>query len=698
MGYRQRLLEVVVVSAWLLGQWSCQSALEPTAEIISTPVVVFVHDQQGKPINGARVQWIITRRGASQAAIDAAFAQATGSQESYTGSAGTAGFAGFTIPVPVADEHALILLKTTPPPDPAYQGNQKNGDYRLDTIVPCAPLRVDLLLIRRFSVTCQQPVPCTDLRVQLSPGQTAIVSQGDFVQADADVTIQQVRTTGQLPPGVQVSIRVRVANGNPQPPPLNVPRGQPYRIEFVVSAAATAPALDTTIQATIVVSQQNGQPCWQCTFPIRIEVRPQLLCDCPQQGIQLAASLSACIGTVRDTTIRVGLLNPNQQCSYRIQVQPNRSENPAELSIAVLNSTPGQAITIPPGGRLDSLTIRFSPRQARVYREAFVLRIFRETAQGLQRCDSVVTMDVIATSSTPSFAIDSARSTLFQYQQNRSVPDTLENCASRDDPRRSRGTLCIRNTSTCALQVTVELQLSSGVFSLEGGSPRNVVIQPGRDTCLTVRFTPTPATVYPQGRCNPAQRDFGGQLVVRSNSQTAQVPVYGFADLDVQCASKATAALYEFGTQDANGTRYFITINILQTQQENTLLINEQLDGRTDSVEIYVLRINTSGPPPNDANITSAVLATGSASGVEFNIVARNMLSLPSDICQLFNQYGCSFDPSQWTQQPTVAEGDLLLFRFGGYYGILWVKKLSWSNRSGQALPQVEVLTCYPFN
>jgi hypothetical protein len=64
----------------------------------------------------------------------------------------------------------------------------------------------------------------------------------------------------------------------------------------------------------------------------------------------------------------------------------------------------------------------------------------------------------------------------------------------------------------------------------------------------------------------------------------------------------------------------------------------------------------------------------------------------------LFNQYGCSFDPTQWTRQPTVREGDIVLFRFGQSYGIMWVKKLSWSNRSTQALPQVEVLTCYPFN
>lgn len=695
---QRRLAAVVVLCVFLLLYWSCQSALEPTAEILPTPLVVFVHDQQGQPINGARVQWIITRRGASQAAIDAAFAQAGGSQESYTGSGGAPGFAGFTIPVPVADEQALILLKTTPPPDPAFQGNQKDGNYRLDTIVLCEPTRVDLVLIRRFPVLCSQPVPCAELRVQLAPGQTTTVAQGDFVQTDVDVTIQQVSITGQLPPGVQVSIRVRVDGGAPQSPPVNIARGHSYRIEFLVTAAASAPAIDTTLQATIVVVQQNGQPCWQCTFPIRVEVHPQLLCDCPQQGIQLLASLSACIGTVRDTTVRIGLLNPNQQCSYRIQVQPNRRENPAELSVVALNGIVGQGITLQPGGRLDSVTIRFSPQQARTYRETFVLRVFRETTQGLQLCDSAITIDVTATSSTPSFAIDSARSTLFQSQQNRYVSDTLENCATRDEPRGSRGTLCIRNTSGCALQAAVTLQAPAGVFTVEGGYPHNVVILPGRDTCIAVKFRPTPATVYPLGRCNPAQRDFQAQLVVQSANQTVQVPVFGYADMDVQCASKATAVLYEFGTQDANGSHYFITINILQTQQENTLLINEQLDGRTDSVEIYVLRINTSGPPPNDANITSAVLATGSASGVEFNIVARNMLSLPSDICQLFNQYGCSFDPTQWTQQPTVREGDLLLFRFGGYYGILWVKKLSWSNRSGQALPQVEVLTCYPFN
>ncbi|MCS7000483.1 MAG: hypothetical protein RML15_07325 [Bacteroidota bacterium] len=688
---------LILLGAWGVVQWSCQTAVEPTAEIVSTPVVVFVHDQRGQPVDGARVQWVITRRGATAEQIDAAFARASGAQEGYTGSGGTPGVVSFDIPVPVADEQALILLRTTPPLDPAYRGRQKNGDFRLDTIVPCGPTRVDVQLIRQYAVVCGQPAPCSDVRVQCAPGQTVVVAQGDFVQNDAEVRVEQVRV-GALPPGVQVVARVRVGNQAPQQPPVTVPQGQPYRIEFNVSVDRSAPATNATVQVTIVVVQRDGTPCWQCTFDMSLEVRPLAICDCPQRAIRVDAQLSACLGTVRDTTVRIGLVNPNQQCSYRIQVQPNRTEDPAELSIVALNTVPGQSVVVPPGGRLDSVRIRFAPQRARVYRETFVLQIFRETARGLQPCDSAVLINVTAISAAATFAIDTARSTLFRQQQNGYVSDTLENCATRNDPRSSRGTLCIRNTSPCTVELGAELQGAGGVFSLEGRNSATIQLPPGEDTCLTVAFVPTAAAVYPRGRCNPAQRNFQATLTLRQGSQLVQVPVYGYAELDVACASKATAALYEFGAQDANGTRYYITINIVQSQQDNTLLINEQLDGQTDSVEIYVLRITTVGPPPNDANITTAVLATGRASQVEFNIVARNIAALPQDICQLFNQYGCSFDPTQWTLQPTVREGDILLFRFGSSYGILWVKKLSWSNRSPQALPQVEVLTCYPFN
>jgi len=519
------------------------------------------------------------------------------------------------------------------------------------------------------------------------------------VQTDGDVVVQQVTFDRPLPPGVQVIVRVRIGNGPPVPIPAAVPQGQPYRIEFTVVAAPTATTLDTLLGATIVVTAQNGSPCWDCTFPFEVHVRPLLQCDCPPSGKQYAVNLTACIGTVRDTTLRVDFLNPNTQCSYRLVVQPNRQEDPSELSIVALNATPGQSFDLYAGQRLESIRIRFAPRAARTYREQFVIRVFRQTAQGLQLCDSMITVDVTATSDAPRFEIDSARSTLFRPGPRGYEPDTLENCTMRDDPVRSIGTLCIRNTSGCALTMTAELQQTSGVFVLVPVPPQGgTTIQPGDTACFTVRFVPTQAAVYPLGRCAPEQRNFRGTIALRSGNQSAFVPVFGYASLDVECSSKATAVLYKFGVQDSNGTRYFITINIIESDRDNRLVIGEQLDGRTDSVDIYVEQLVTVGPPPNDGNITSAVLATGAAARVEFNIVAQNMLGLPMDICELFNQYGCSFNPAQWTNRLTVREGDLLLFRKNRSYGILWVKKLSWSNRSPQALPQVEVLTCYPFN
>jgi|DewCreStandDraft_1066081.scaffolds.fasta_scaffold00120_55 hypothetical protein len=690
---------IAFAAVWLLVQWSCQSPVEPTAEVVSTPVVVIVRDQSGQPLNGVLVQWVIVERGSSQAAIEAAFARVPGAQQAYTGSGGSPGYVAFSIPMPVANENALVLLKTIPPPDPAYRGFQKNGDFRLDTIVPCGPTSVVLTLIRRIPLVCNQSVQCSPLKVTVAPGQADTVAQGDFVQTDADVVVQQVTFDRPLPPGVQVIVRVRIGNGPPVPIPAAVPQGQPYRIEFTVAAAPTATTLDTVLGVTIVVTQPNGSPCWDCTFPFELHVRPQLQCDCPVSGRQYAVNLTGCIGTVSNTTLRVDFLNPNTQCSFRFVVQPNRQEDPSELSIVALNATPGQSLDLFAGQRLDSIRIRFAPRAVRTYREQFVIRVFRQTAQGLQLCDSVITVDVTATSDTPRFEIDSARSTLFRPGPRGYEPDTLENCVLRDDPLRSIGTLCIRNTSRCDLNLTALLQQASGVFVLDPWqSQGSTTIRAGDTACFTVHFQPTQAAVYPQGRCAPEQRNFRGTIALRSGNQSAFVPVFGYASLDFECSSKATAVLYKFGVQDSNGTRYYITMNIIESDRDNRLVIGEQLDGRTDSVDIYVEQLVTVGPPPNDANITSAVLATGAAAGVEFNVVASNMFGLPMDICELFNQYRCSFNPTQWRNRLTVREGDVLLFRKNSAYGILWVKKLSWSNRSPQALPQVEVLTCYPFN
>lgn len=81
--------------------------------------MVVVRDQSGQPLNGVLVQWVIVERGSSQQAIDAAFARVSGTQQAYTGSAGSPGYVAFSIPVPVAQENTLVLLKTVPPPDPA---------------------------------------------------------------------------------------------------------------------------------------------------------------------------------------------------------------------------------------------------------------------------------------------------------------------------------------------------------------------------------------------------------------------------------------------------------------------------------------------------------------------------------------------------------------------------------------------------
>lgn len=560
-----------------------------------------------------------------------------------------------------------------------------------------------LMLIRRILLVCNQSMQCSPLKVTIAPGQSDTVAQGDFVQTDADVVVQQVTFDRAQPLGVQVIVRVRIGSGQHVPVPAAVPRGQPYRIEFTVVAAPNAATFDTTIQVTLVIKQQDGSPCWDCTFPLELHVRPQVECDCPPNGRQYAINLTACIGTVRDTTLRTDFLNANRQCKYQLIIQPNQQVDPSELSIVALTTAQRQSIDLYAGQRLDSIRIRLSPRQSRTYRETFQIRIFRDTPQGQQLCDSMITVAVTATSASPSFEIDTARSTLFQRGPSGYQPDTLENCIQRDDRARSIGTLCIRNTSACQLDGTFELLQTGSMFTLEGIervpiTNKRITIGPDSIVCVQVRFRPDSPSVMPFGRCGPLQRNFRTNLAVRSGTQLVSVPVYGYALPDVECASKATAVLYEFGVQDANRTRHFITINIDKTKNDNVLIISEQLDGQTDSVEIYVERIITTGPPPNDANITSAVLATGSRSGVKFNIVGQNFLSLPRDICQLFDQYHCSFDPTRWTMRQTVREGDLLIFEYNGTYGILWIKKLSWSNRTVQTLPQVEVLTCYPFD
>lgn len=698
----QHLRFALLLLAIAIAGLSCQTATEPTDLVVGNgfKATVLVKDQGGNPINGARVQWALVQQGASQQDIDAAFSSAaTSGRESMTGNGTGSGLVQFVIPVPVADKASLVVFKTIPPADFEFVGNQKNGNYRIDTTAVCGQTFAEFVLDRKQNTTCTAATSCKDVEITIEPRILAkkSVSEGDFVQTDGPVTISAVTGVPNNIGNISSNVNIVVPGSNNQSIPATMNQNQRFRVQFNFDATNQTRSIDTTFPVTIT-ALQNGQPCWTCTFNLHLIVKIDLQCDCPAQGktlvIPAVGQHVVCVGDkAKDTTFAVNMRNDNKDCGLLFELNHSAlTESLNDVAIAAMNDTPTERYLVSPGAVLNTITIRFQPQTAKQFRQTFRFNIFRQTTSGLVKCDSLLTIFYNGEGGLPAFVIDTANSTIFMRSGPGYISDTLRQCTARKDPQRGTRRICISNPGSCELNV--DLSLVGGDNSLFSMDSQYVKIPAGKSACMDIHFNPKTSDVYPNGRCTPPRLNFATTIRMQSNVGTKTAPVIGKAEPDVQCAGKATMTAFQFGAVDAAGTTYYIVLDI---QQDNTIVNGEQQDGNTDSVKIYVRTINTTGPPPNDANITSAILATGTGIPVEYNIV-DNKLVLNKDICQLFNDYGCNFNNASWTTQPTVREGDILLFRYKGSYGIMWIKKLSWSNRGPQAIPQVEGLVCYPFN
>ncbi len=693
-----RILSLGLMASLVLLSLQCQTAVEPSNVVPEGGfhATVKVVDQGNNPIDGARVQWIISNRGASQAQIDSAFNAGGSGQSALSGSAGSAGIASFQIPVPIAQAGVMVLFKTTPPVGSDFLGVQKNGNVRVDTLTVCGETFLTIVLQRTVQVQCNGATTCKDVLVTIEPPVTTrdTVSEGDFIQTDGPITISSISgVPGNFNGiGIQTSI-LNVNSGAVLTVPGTIAQNTPYRIRFDVDASTSAAAVDTVFVVTVTATQ-NGQPCWVCVFNLRIVVKQQTNCQCPNTGMHFVVGPdTSCINTLKlDTLKNINLSNTSADCSLQLVLDHSKLSEPvSEAWVSAMNSQLGDQILLQPGATLGSVTISFQPQSSRSYNQNFVFTMYRMSKTGeVTRCDSTLTILYKGVGGNPTFAVDSASSTIFKNNGFSYVSDTLKQCTLHPNATTGSRRLCLRNDGTCTLNVDLSVLKGASVFTLDSNS---LSIPPHSVQCVGVNFKPSNADVYANGRCNPPQLDFNGQIKATSNYGSAVVPVVGQAQPDISCAGKAELVAPKFGAKDVNNVTYYITLDILA---DNTVTNGEQANGVTDSVKIFVKDITTTGGPPNDANITAATLSTGQFQTVKYYKVA-NLASLPADICSLFNVYGCPTPTNGLTDQPVI-EGDLLIFEYKGLYGIMWIKKLAWSDHSANALPQVEGLVCYPFN
>ena len=669
---------------------SCQTPTQPEDIIIGDgfPVEAFVTDQGGQGVANARVQWTFVQRGTPEAVMLSSFT--TDAARNALTSAN--GQASFVIPVPITREGTQVLFKVTAPAgDANFAGRQQFGDFLVDTAVVCDTTVLRFQLRKEITVACGSAPPCSDIELFIEPPLTTLdtAEQGDFVVQGNAVVVRSVTFAPALPPEIRFEVLV---NNAVVAMPAAVPAGTPFKVRFVGGPATTARQIDDSYAVTLVTENASGAPCWTCPFTLRYRVIPTTPCDCPivRRDTVPKTPDTVCVGNQKDSSFALNIFNPNQDCDLIYELDIDSLTEPfAEVRLTSIGSG-STSVSVPPGGTLGALSIRFEPLARRAYLQRFYFRVSRNTPTGVVPCADPLIVYYRGFGGLPICVIDSAASTIFRRVGASYRVDTLRNCIGIVDSATTK-TLVIRNDGECEL--TVDLTSNNGQFTVTPGS---ITLKGGESRAAQLYFKPTAGNVYPGGRCTTPQYVQNTRLDIAGCVITG-IDLVGRASTEQECANKQPFVAFKYDTTDVAGSRWRTVIDILT---DNRLVILDNKRPTLDSIAVFVQNIAVTGVSPG-GTVNSAVLGSGAdPSGgcwVRYAKVATGVLFLPNDICDLFQQYGCGPLPA-FSCTASINTGDILIFQRGAYYGIMWIQKLDWANTSSQALPQVEAQVCYPFN
>lgn len=670
---------------------SCQTPTQPDDIVVGDgfPVLTFVTDQGGRGVANARVQWTFVQRGTAEAVMLSSFT----TDAAHNALTSTNGQASFVIPVPIAKEGTQVLFKVTAPQgDPAFAGRQQFGDFMVDTSVVCDTTVLRFELRKEITIACGSTPPCSDVELFIEPPLTTLdtAEQGDFVVTGNAVVVRSVTFVPALPPEIRFEVLV---NNVVVAMPAAVPQNVPFKIRFIGGPATIQRQIDDSYAVTLVTENASGQPCWTCSFNMRYRVVPTTPCDCPATVRDTVPNApdTLCVGERKDSTFALNISNPNQDCDLIYELDMDSLTEPfSEVRLMGIGSSGGTTVSIPPGGVLSEISVRFEPSARRPYLQRFYFRVSRNTPTGVVPCTDPLLVYYRGRGGLPICVIDSAASTIFRRVGANFRIDTLRNCLGIVDSVATK-TLVIRNDGECPL--TVDLTSNNSQFT---ANPGLLDLKGGERKTVNLRFKPTQADVYPGGRCTPPNYVQNTRLDIVGCSITG-LDLVGRASTEQECANKQPFVAFKYDTTDVAGSRWRTVIDILA---DNRLVITDNKRTTLDSVAVFVQNISVTGISPA-GTVNSAVLGSGPDSTgqcwVQYAKVATGVLFLPSDICDLFQQYGCGPLPA-FSCSANINTGDILIFQRGSYYGIMWIQKLDWANTSSQALPQVEAQVCYPFN
>lgn len=602
-----------------------------------------------------------------------------------------------------------------------------NGNSRFDTVIACGLLQKEIILTQQTQpVCCRTVLPPQNFEITInSPlfsadtAYSSIVNLNAQSPCDAPMTIQppniipadtkfEMKAKINSPTGSQIvslpftftpitgsSVQWMIIYKDP---PTTITSSSNHTVNFVL-ASSTDPQCITgtgTIERETIVTTN-------CDCPFAVDttiIHPQP--PSPRDEI--------CIKTSpKRVAIPLPKISNTSKDNCRLVVTLRQRNAPTGISIISFNRGVQlfNGVEVPKGETVDSLYIDVQTDIAGIIDAEFIydIQVINED-NTIKQCNTM-TIQYRGIGSTGLCNILPA-SSLFINNNVNNIAEIITCVNSESDGR----TLIIENTSICPLDLTLTFSNArSGLFgayikdsagNFTDVSDTRFTIKPKAKQTFYIRFFPILSDVYPNGSCSGVQpiTDFTGTLTITGCTPQV-ITLKGKADID--CYSKFSNSIYQHGQADGS-TKVFQNVLLISTNGESIT----QADRKKDSSALFVDRFSITGTAPN-GTVNSADISSGVPTGFLKFWKAQTGTNAEDDICGLLENIMC--DPSNqnqingassWSTTMNINVNDVIIFSYEAnsglkYFGIFWIKKLTWSSTFSNAKPQVEYTLCYPF-
>jgi len=659
---------------------SCQIPTQPDDKTVGNgfSTIVKVEDESGKAIPGSTVEWAVL--GEENALFHTMANVNRFDDGSYTD----------VIPVPISDDTSFVVFRTTPPNDPQYAGVQKNGNFRLDTVIGFCGNKTFTFNLKKKPVVlanCGVSPSCSDIFLSIEPPtKTADTSCTSTYTNNTGSTLSIADPIGNTVPGVQAVISV---NGAKQNFPANVAAGQSFQLCFIYTAGNNPTSGSNSYSVTITGASSTDPNCFTCDFTLRTESNIIVGCDCPKWDSVIEPSKyratntvfdSACVGDTKFITVDLSSIrnnSTNEKCYFRFT--PIAASQNAEVGFDASFIQPSDNL-LAPGASLSTVTIRFSPTQVKEYWQVLQYKVEKQNPDGsFSQCDPL-SIVFHGLSDAPGCTIDFAASSLFHKPLGNPVTltDTLIQPFGDDTSSKE---IIIRNTSK-GCPVTIDnVQLSGADANVFTASPKTFTIDPGKSQTVRVTFHPDKNDIFPNGVSNPPDTIFNATLTITSQDGcSGQWDIHG----KIVPPSPNPNCMLKWDPTINNKVGMFIS--------DKGELSFAQRDNK-EELAVYVQQFD------NDAAPTQATLAGGTIAGVTFYKVATGVkIDAPGNICDNWLKYAKDCGSGNATTMP-VNIGDVIIVTYkGSLCAVMWINdiRLDRNPASGKALPQVCFQMCFP--